>query len=152
MIGSGRASEGRLKVPLSSSCLVPSPPATNQPPEPGKANSAAPSAPRYCNQPEGRLMSPPQVGTILCNVRALFTAEAPAGQADRDLLARYRADRDESAFAALLQRHGPLVWGVCWRVLRHRQDAEDAFQAAFLVLARRAGAIRQRESLSSWLY
>jgi RNA polymerase sigma factor (sigma-70 family) len=97
-------------------------------------------------------MSPPQAGTILGNFRALFTREAPSGQADQDLLARYRADRDESAFATLLQRHGPLVWGVCWRVLRHRQDAEDAFQAAFLVLARRAGAIRQRESLSSWLY
>src|SRR5262249_368681 len=59
---------------------------------------------------------------------------------------------DEGAFAALLARHGPMVLGVCRRVLRHTQDAEDAFQATFLVLARKAGAIGRREALGGWLY
>src|SRR5947207_12624096 len=71
---------------------------------------------------------------------------------DRDLLERFAARKENAAFEALLQRHGPLVLGVCQRVLSHRQDAEDAFQATFLVLARRAGSIRKQGSLGSWLY
>jgi RNA polymerase sigma factor (sigma-70 family) len=71
---------------------------------------------------------------------------------DGDLLDRFRTDRDERAFAALVRRHGPLVWGVCWQVLHHRQDAEDAFQATFLLLARHAGSIRDGQALASWLY
>ncbi len=70
---------------------------------------------------------------------------------DRQLLDAYAAN-DPSAFAQLVRRHGPMVLGVCRRVLRHEQDAEDAFQAAFLVLARGARAIRKGESLTSWLY
>jgi RNA polymerase sigma factor (sigma-70 family) len=68
------------------------------------------------------------------------------------LLERFAARRDEGAFTALLKRHGPMVLGVCRRVLRHEQDAEDAFQATFLVLARNAGSRAWRVSVGPWLY
>src|SRR5262249_8232700 len=71
---------------------------------------------------------------------------------DKMLLDRFVASRDENAFAALLQRHGPMVLGVCRRLLGKAHDAEDAFQAAFLVLARQAGRISRKESVGSWLY
>jgi RNA polymerase sigma factor (sigma-70 family) len=71
---------------------------------------------------------------------------------DGDLLERFVALHEEAVFEVLLKRHGPLVLGVCQRVLQQEQDAEDAFQATFLVLARRAGSIRKRASLGSWLY
>lgn len=71
---------------------------------------------------------------------------------DRDLLQRFARTRDEQAFAALVHRHGPLVLGVCRRVLRQEQDAEDVFQATFLVLARKAGSIGQPDRLGNWLY
>ena|SRR5438034_6937872 len=70
---------------------------------------------------------------------------------DRELVESYLERRDETAFAALVERHGPMVLGVCRSVLRHNQDAEDAFQATFLVLARKAGSIRRRNDLGSWL-
>ena len=77
---------------------------------------------------------------------------AATGLTDRQLLDRFAAGRDEAAFAALMQRHGPLVWGVCWRALHHTQDAEDVFQATFLVLAPKAGSVRWRNSVGNWLY
>jgi RNA polymerase sigma factor (sigma-70 family) len=74
------------------------------------------------------------------------------GLTDAQLLTRFVADRDEGAFAALVRRHGPMVLGVCRRVLRHEQDAEDAFQATFLTLARKAPSLRQRAAVAGWLY
>src|SRR5690349_51992 len=71
---------------------------------------------------------------------------------DGQLLGRFVTGHDEAAFEELLRRHGPLVLGVCRRVLRHRDDADDAFQATFLVLLRKAGSIGKRESVGSWLY
>ena len=77
---------------------------------------------------------------------------ADAGPADAELLARFLDRREEAAFAALVRRHGPMVLGLCRRILRHAQDAEDAFQATFLVLARRAAAVVRREAVGSFLY
>jgi RNA polymerase sigma factor (sigma-70 family) len=74
------------------------------------------------------------------------------GQSDAQLLQRFVADHDETAFEALLRRHGGLVWGVCRRAMGHEQDAEDVFQATFVVLARQASQIRKPEALASWLH
>jgi RNA polymerase sigma factor (sigma-70 family) len=83
-------------------------------------------------------------------VRTL-AADLP-GVPDGELLSRYLAGRDADAFAALVRRHGPMVLGVCRRILRHHQDAEDAFQATFLVLLRKAATVRPRGMVGHWLY
>jgi RNA polymerase sigma factor (sigma-70 family) len=83
--------------------------------------------------------------------RAVLLAEV-ARLSDGDLLERFVADRNESAVEALVLRHGPMVWGVCRRILRDHQDAEDAFQATFLVLARKADSIRPGGRVAGWLY
>src|SRR5262249_20855631 len=82
--------------------------------------------------------------------RFLWLTDGGAG--DDQLLEAFLGRGDEAAFAALVGRYGPMVLGVCRRVLRHAQDAEDAFQATFLVLARRAVGIRSRRRLGPWLY
>jgi RNA polymerase sigma factor (sigma-70 family) len=71
---------------------------------------------------------------------------------DADLLERFVRHQDEVAFARLLERHGAMVWGVCRRILLDAHRAEDAFQATFLILLRKAGAIKRQERLASWLY
>ncbi|WP_165251073.1 RNA polymerase sigma factor [Paludisphaera soli] len=76
--------------------------------------------------------------------------DAPGG--DARLLHRYRAERDESAFEALVDRHGPPVLALCRRYLRDPADVEDAFQATFLVLVRKGGDLRDGDALASWLY
>src|SRR5262249_28965255 len=74
------------------------------------------------------------------------------GQTDGQLLSRFINARDETAFEALVRRHGPMVLGVCRRLLGHAHDAEDAFQATFLVLARKAACVMPREAAGNWLY
>jgi RNA polymerase sigma-70 factor (ECF subfamily) len=74
------------------------------------------------------------------------------GTSDAQLLDRFVRRHEQAAFAALMCRHGPMVLGVCRRVLHHEQDAEDAFQATFLVLAKKAASISKRESVGGWLY
>jgi RNA polymerase sigma factor (sigma-70 family) len=87
--------------------------------------------------------------SLLRYIRAVIPADVD--DTDRDLLARFAADRDQEAFAALVRRHGPMVFRVCRGVLS-RHDAEDAFQATFLILGRRARKLRPRESVGGWLH
>ncbi len=93
-------------------------------------------------------------GTLGAIVRRilLVAEQKPADQSDLHLLECFVTKKDEAAFAALMERHGRLVFGVCRSVLDQEQDAEDAFQATFLVLARMASSIRKRDSLASWLH
>jgi RNA polymerase sigma factor (sigma-70 family) len=87
--------------------------------------------------------------TLLHHICRLVATPAPA---DQELLQRFIEQRDGTAFAAVVERHGPMVLGVCRRILHHEQDAEDAFQATFLALARKAGSLRCRETVGNWLY
>jgi RNA polymerase sigma factor (sigma-70 family) len=89
---------------------------------------------------------------VVAYLRRLSLAPGLGEATDGQLLDDFVSRRDQAAFAALIQRHGPLVWGVCRRVLSHTQDAEDAFQATLLILVRRAKSIRKRASVRSWLY
>src|SRR5688500_15465144 len=97
-------------------------------------------------------------GQAMRHVRAVFGSLArrpagdPAADGDSKLLARYAATRDEAAFAALVGRYGPMVFGVCRRVLGDVQLAEDAFQATFLILAKHASRLGRRPGLGGWLH
>src|SRR5262245_12702187 len=90
--------------------------------------------------------------SVLRYISHLSGSKDSEEQSDSQLLQRFVAHRDEGTFIALLQRHGPLVFGICKQVLRDAHDADDAFQATFLVLARKAALIRQHESLAAWLH
>src|SRR6516162_1340733 len=94
-------------------------------------------------------MPAPQAAVLLHHVRRL-AGDRPAP--DAALLERFVRHADEAAFAALINRHGPLVWNVSLRGTRHHQDAEDVYQATFLLLARKAGRIRKRSAVGSWLF
>src|SRR5262249_54303889 len=83
---------------------------------------------------------------------SLFAGGSAAGLSDRQLIERFATSRDEAAFSALVARHGPMVLGVCRQLLGNGHDAEDAFQAVFLVLARKAPSLREPELLGNWLY
>jgi polysaccharide biosynthesis/export protein len=92
---------------------------------------------------------------LLRDIQTLFDAGTVGGLSDRQLLDRFTTARDgssEAAFEVLVRRHGPMVLRVCRNVLKDWNDAEDAFQATFIVLARRCGSIRRRDSVESWLF
>jgi RNA polymerase sigma factor (sigma-70 family) len=89
---------------------------------------------------------------VLGNLRSVLVNQDAAGLGDGDLVNRYVRDKDEAAFAALVRRHGPMVMGVCRRVLHHLHDAEDAFQATFLVLVRKAATLQAPAMIGNWLY
>ncbi len=91
-------------------------------------------------------------GIVLRQMERLFRDGTLTGLGDGQLLERYLTRRDEDAFEALVDLHGPMVLGLCRRMLRDPRDIEDAFQATFLVLVRKAPAIRDRNLLSNWLY
>jgi RNA polymerase sigma factor (sigma-70 family) len=97
-------------------------------------------------------MASGQLKDVLRRFKWQLAAPAAGEWTDRQLLNRFASQRDEMAFAALVRRHGPLVLGVGRRILRHDQDAEDVFQATFLILARKAASGRWQESIAGWLY
>ena len=94
----------------------------------------------------------PASRVVLREVRRFAAAARPQTATDRDLLGRFVATRDGPAFAELVRRHGPMVLGLCRRVLAHAADADDAFQATFLVLVRKAHAVGDPDRLGPWLY
>ncbi len=93
-----------------------------------------------------------ELGAALRQIQWLFSDGSATGASDTQLLGRFAAYRDEGAFAALMARHGPMVMTVCRGVLRDSIDAEDAFQATFLVLARKAGSAWAEGQLGGWLH
>jgi RNA polymerase sigma factor (sigma-70 family) len=93
-----------------------------------------------------------RLGTVKDDYRRLWEAGTVSALPDIQLLERFAAQRDDVAFAALVARHGPLVWAVCRSVLRDSHDVEDAYQATFLILARKAHALWVGDSLCRWLY
>jgi RNA polymerase sigma factor (sigma-70 family) len=95
-------------------------------------------------------MSTARAAALLQYIRHL--AGTPNPLSDRELLRRFAVQRDESAFAALVQRHGPMVLNVCRRILHRPEDTEDAFQATFLVLLRKAGTQFWHDSIGGWLH
>jgi RNA polymerase sigma factor (sigma-70 family) len=97
-------------------------------------------------------MAPQALADVLRFVRHLAGEQEGGEQSDTQLLRRFVARRDQGAFTALLQRHGPLVFRVCRQVLHDSHAAEDAFQATFLVLARKAASIRKHDALAAWLH
>src|SRR3954447_25173685 len=89
---------------------------------------------------------------VLQHLRKMAAVQTYRELSDRELLERFVGTREEAAFTVLIERHGPMVLGVCRRALPNFHDAEDACQATFLVLARKAGSVRKKTALSSWLH
>jgi len=97
-------------------------------------------------------MATAQLGSLQQYIRSLSVDQMSREQTDGALLRTFLGQNDQVAFQALLLRHGSMVLHVCRRTLGNGQDAEDAFQATFLVLAQQARSIRKKESLASWLH
>jgi RNA polymerase sigma factor (sigma-70 family) len=98
------------------------------------------------------MMSTDQLSGFLDWLKRTLATEGLAAIPDHQLLERFLSTHDEMAFRAIISRHGPMVYRVCRRVLADEQETEDAFQAAFVILIRKAGSIRKRMSLASWLH
>jgi RNA polymerase sigma factor (sigma-70 family) len=95
---------------------------------------------------------PTQLNEIVQFLRRTVSQQDEPELTDGQLLGRFIEHRDEAAVAALVRRHGPMVWGVCRRLLHNHHDAEDAFQASFLVLIRKPASVKPREMVGNWLY
>jgi RNA polymerase sigma factor (sigma-70 family) len=91
-------------------------------------------------------------GIVSGQIQRLFSRGTVSGLSEGQLLARFVGERDEVAFEAIVSRHGPMVLGICRRLLEDPHDVEDAFQATFLVLVRKARELRDRDLLANWLY
>jgi RNA polymerase sigma factor (sigma-70 family) len=96
-------------------------------------------------------MATSPISVVIQRLRTAFGQDG-AGMTDGELLTLFLDSRDEAPLAALVRRHASMVWGVCRRLLRSHHDAEDAFQATFLVLVRKADSVKPREAVSNWLY
>src|SRR5205085_888059 len=97
-------------------------------------------------------MATPPLSRVVSHLRRVALLQGGAGLSDEKLLECFLAHGENAAFEALVRRHGPMVLAVCRRVLHDRHDAEDAFQATFLILIRKAASIGKREFLANWLY
>src|SRR5262245_1677999 len=97
-------------------------------------------------------MATGQMTKLIQRIRKTAMLRDVDGLTDAELLGAFLAHRDEVAFEALVRRHGPMVLGVCRRLLANLQDCEDAFQATFLVLVRKANSIVPRQAVGNWLY
>ena len=97
-------------------------------------------------------MATSQMNRVMEQLHQVLLLRDGAGLTDAQLLERFTNRRDDAAFAALVRRHGPMVFGACRRLVRNHHDAEDAFQATFLVLARKAGSIQPPGMVANWLY
>src|SRR5437016_9404611 len=97
-------------------------------------------------------MATSQINRLVEHLRQTAFAYDDASLSDAQLLECFIARRDELAFEILVRRHGPMVLGVCRRVLGNHHDAEDAFKATFLILVRKAPSIKPRELVGNWLY
>ncbi len=97
-------------------------------------------------------MAKPILSDFLRRLARGMAAETLNEHSDRKLVQKALDERDEASLQAIVNRHGPMVYRVCWRVLQHSQDAEDAFQATFLILAQELRTVRKQASLASWLH
>src|ERR1019366_6949731 len=93
-----------------------------------------------------------KISQVIQHLRSTALLHDGGEPTDGQLLECFIREREATALEGLVRRHGPMVWGVCNRILRNHHDAEDAFQAAFLVLVRKASSIKPREMVGNWLY
>src|SRR5438132_2882726 len=129
---------------------------SGNPPQPTKTSTRSAAFCQYnyrgaFSALEASPMTKNPVPGVLRHIRRLGFLQEASGMNDSQVLELFLADRDDDAFEALVRRHGRMVFGVCRRLLRHQQDAEDAFQATFLVLARKAASIQPRARVGNWL-